>query len=162
MFPSHPCLGLISDEPESGSLLVDVLTSLHYPVVSLIPIPAHALSVLRAAQPAAILIDMCAHNCDAILALLDQVQEDSVLASVPLVVLLFDSARMARYETCLAYRRITVAHKPFELSVLLDQIEAAIRGIRLAPGVIHDPMISLEHYPAVSSPHPRRCAGRCE
>lgn len=135
MYPSHPCLGLVSDEPASGSLLVDALTDLNYPIVSVIPVTAHTLSILRAAQPAAILIDMGARGNDALRTLLDALQQDDVLSGVPLMALLYDSPLMAPDHVHLAYRGIAVVQKPFVLQVLLNQVQTAVRAIRHVPAL---------------------------
>jgi CheY-like chemotaxis protein len=128
MVPEQTHIVVVNDSPEFLELMADILHDARYPVTVIDGDRDNAVDLIRAAVPAALIIDLRLgadelHGWDVIQA----VRRDPDLRELPTLICTGDIRALSKLEESVAgMRRVATITKPFDIDDLLSQLAALL------------------------------------
>lgn len=128
MIPEQSHIVVVNDTPEFLELMAEILHDARYPVTVIDGDRPNAVELIRAAVPAALIIDLRVgneelHGWDVIQA----VRRDPGLCELPTLICSGDTRALARLEESIAgMRRVATITKPFNIDELLSSLGALL------------------------------------
>jgi DNA-binding response OmpR family regulator len=124
MIPEQTHIVVVNDSPEFLELMADILHDERYPVTVIDGDRDNAVDLVRAAVPAALIIDLRLghdelHGWDVI----QEVRRDPALSELPTLICTGDTRALAKLEDTVAgMRRVATITKPFDIDELLAKL----------------------------------------
>lgn len=128
MVPEQTHIVVVNDSPEFLALMADILEDERYPVTVIDGDRPGAADLIRAAVPAALIIDLRLgwdelHGWD----ILEEVRRDPALSELPTLICSGDvTALDSLTERLVGMRRIDTLAKPFAVAELFAKLEALL------------------------------------
>jgi CheY-like chemotaxis protein len=128
MVPEQTHIVVVNDNPEFLDLMADILHDERYPVTVIDGDRGDAVDLIRAAVPAALIIDLRLGNDDLHgWNVLQAVRRDPGLSELPTLICTADTRALAKIdETLTGMRRVASITKPFDIEELLSKLEALL------------------------------------
>jgi DNA-binding response OmpR family regulator len=129
MVPEQTHIVVVNDSPEFLALMADILEDERYPVTVIDGDRPEAADLIRAAVPAALIIDLRLgwdelHGWD----ILEEVRRDPALSELPTLICSGDvTALDSLTERLAGMRRIDTLAKPFAVAELFAKLEALLQ-----------------------------------
>lgn len=119
---------VVNDNPEFLDLMADILHDERYPVTVIDGDRDDAVDLIRAAVPAALIIDLRLGNDDLHgWDVLQTVRRDPDLSELPTLICTADTRALAEIdETLTSMRRVASITKPFNIEELLSELEGLL------------------------------------
>lgn len=129
MIPEQTHIVVVNDNPEFLDLMADILHDERYPVTVIDGDRDDAVDLIRAAVPAALIIDLRLGNDDLHgWDVLQAVRRDPDLSELPTLICTADTRALAKIdETLTGMRRVASITKPFNIDELLSELEALLQ-----------------------------------
>jgi two-component system, chemotaxis family, chemotaxis protein CheY len=124
MVPEQTHIVVVNDSPEFLDLMADILHDERYPVTVIDGDRENAVDLVRAAVPAALIIDLRLgrdelHGWEVI----QELRRDPNLSELPTLICTGDTRALSKLETTVAgMRRVATITKPFDIDELLSKL----------------------------------------
>jgi CheY-like chemotaxis protein len=128
VIPEQTRIVVVNDNPQFLDLMADILHDERYPATVIDGDRQDAVDLIRAAVPAALIIDLRLgaddlHGWD----VLQEVRRDPDLSEVPTLICTADTRALAKIEEAVTgMRRVSAITKPFNIDDLLSKLEALL------------------------------------
>jgi DNA-binding response OmpR family regulator len=128
VIPEQSHIVVVNDTPEFLDLMADILHDARYPVTVIDSDRENAVELIRAAVPAALIIDLRLGERE--LSGWDVIQEvrrDPALSDLPTLICTGDEQALTKVEASLSgMRRVATIGKPFDIDELLAKLGALL------------------------------------